>query len=88
MLNTLRGVFRAGFKPLVSDIGRLPKLGDDPFTDMVRLLCGQEHPAILDVGDHNFALVPFYEKYFQNGVIGWTDALFINRQFLERDRIR
>jgi len=27
---------------------------------------------------HNFTLVSFYRKYFQNETLGWTDMLFIN----------
>jgi len=34
--------------------------------------------------DNNFVLVTFYERFFQNEVLGWTDALFINKNFNER----
>lgn len=47
--------------------------GAPPFDEMFRFLC-----------DRNFLLVSFYEKFFQNDRLGWTDALFINREHHEK----
>jgi len=35
------------------------------------------------LSDHNFALVAFYESHFQKELVGWTDALLINRVFYQ-----
>ena len=55
------------------------------FSDMYKTL-----PSFDDVfrylSDHNFALVAFYEQHFQNELIGWTDLLFISREF-NRSRV-
>lgn len=44
--------------------------GIPPFDEVYRYLM-----------DHNFTLVTFYRQFYQREVIGWTDALFINREF-------
>ena len=28
--------------------------------------------------DHGFRVVSFYDMYYQNGLLGWTDVLFVN----------
>lgn len=33
---------------------------------------------------HNFQLVTFYRPHFQNDLVSWTDALFINRKLYEQ----
>lgn len=35
------------------------------------------------LAEHDFLLVTFYRFHFQNGVAGWTDALFIHRRHWE-----
>mgnify|MGYP001122910860 CR=1 FL=1 len=44
-------------------------------------------PSFYDVfkylSDNNFALVTFYESHFQKELVGWTDALLINRAFYQ-----
>jgi hypothetical protein len=34
--------------------------------------------------DNNFALVNFYLSHFQKELLGWTDALLINREFYKK----
>jgi len=49
-------------------------------------------PSFYDVfrylSDNNFVLVSFYEIHFQSGLAGWTDALFINRDYYRKIRKR
>jgi FkbM family methyltransferase len=33
---------------------------------------------------HNFVLVSFYRKFFQNDTLGWTDLLFVNKEYLPK----
>jgi len=57
------------------------------FSDMYK-----ELPSFYDVfkylSDHNFALVTFYEIHLQSELAGWTDALFINRDYDRKRRKR
>ena len=34
--------------------------------------------------DHHFALVTFYQPFYQQNLLGWTDMLFINSDFQRR----
>jgi len=34
--------------------------------------------------EQDFALVTFYDMFFQKGLVSWTDALFVNREFYRR----
>jgi len=43
------------------------------FHDVFRYLC-----------ERDYSLVTFYELYFQEELVSWTDALFINREFNRR----
>jgi len=43
------------------------------FHDVFRYLC-----------ELNYSLVTFYESHFQEELVSWTDALFINREFNRR----
>lgn len=34
--------------------------------------------------EQNFALVTFYRAHFQKDLIGWTDVMFVNREFYQK----
>lgn len=50
------------------------------FSDMYKNL-PPFHEVFSYLTSMNFSLVTFYDSYYQNDMISWTDALFINNEF-------
>jgi FkbM family methyltransferase len=53
------------------------------FSDMYEKL-PQFYDIFSYLFDNNFALVNFYLSHFQKELLGWTDALLINREFYKK----
>jgi len=52
------------------------------FSDMYKGL-PKFHDVFCYLSENNFDLVSFYESHFQGNLVGWTDALLVNRKFRE-----
>ena len=52
------------------------------FSDMYKGL-PKFHDVFCYLSENNFDLVSFYEPHFQGDLVGWTDALLVNRKFRE-----
>ncbi len=57
------------------------------FSDMYKNL-PRFHDVFRYLTENNFDLVAFYDSHFQNELVSWTDALFINKEYNRNVRTR